>query len=95
MNNHISVDDQLKQIITPSGKSVYHLQLQRARITAIVLAMAAVMSLIFVVFAFVQKAAADQAREQAITNETRAEQNAAIAQKLQIELQQCRQLTTK
>jgi hypothetical protein len=72
MNHHVSVDDQLKQIITPGGKSVYHVQLQRARITAIILALSAIMCLVFLVFAFVQKAAADQARDEAIKNEARA-----------------------
>jgi hypothetical protein len=41
-------------------------KLQRARITAIVLGTATVVSLIFLVFAFIQKSAADKARNEAI-----------------------------
>lgn len=69
--DHKSVDDQLKEIITPSGKSYYHVQLQKARTIAIVLALSTIASLVFLVFAFVQKAAADTAREIARTNEIR------------------------
>lgn len=83
MNSHVSVDDQLKQIITPGGKSYYQVQLQRARVTAIVLAMAVVISLVFLVFAFVQKAAADTARERAVESES-------LLVELQGELNRCR-----
>jgi predicted nuclease of restriction endonuclease-like RecB superfamily len=51
--------------------------------------------LIFLVFAFVQKAAADTAREHAVENEKRARQNAEIANHLTVELEQCRQLNSK
>jgi hypothetical protein len=69
--DHKSVDDQLKEIITPSGKSYYHVQRQKARTIAIVLALATITSLVFLMFAFVQKAAADTARDIAKTNEVR------------------------
>lgn len=78
----MSIDDQLKQIKMPNGKSLYDVQLRRARITALVLASAAIVSLIFLVFAFVQKAAADSVRQEAIRNEVR-------AQTLEMELRKC------
>lgn len=93
MNDHVSVDDKLKQIITPSGKSYYHVQLQKARITAIVLAMATLISLIFLVFAFVQKAAADTARDEAVRIQKVALENEVRAKQFQIELERCRQLS--
>jgi WD40 repeat protein/energy-coupling factor transporter ATP-binding protein EcfA2 len=50
-------------------------KLQRARIVALILATATIVSLIFLVFAFVQKAAADTAREAAEKERIRAEAN--------------------
>ena len=95
MHNRVSVDDQLKQIISPSGKSYYHVQRQRARVTAVVLAAATVVSLIFLVFAFVQKAAADSARAELVKNESLAQKNEMLARQLQLELQHCRQVSGK
>lgn len=51
-------------------------KLQRARIVALVLASATIISLVFLVFAFVQKAAADKAREEAIAQKVIADKNA-------------------
>jgi WD40 repeat protein len=56
-------------------------KLQRARIVALILATATIVSLIFLVFAFVQKAAADVAREEAQKNEARALEQETIAKK--------------
>lgn len=92
---HKSIDDRLKEIILPNGKSYYHAQLQRWRFIAIVLTLAAITSLIFLVFAFVQKAAADTAREQAVANEVRAVENEKLARQFQTELQRCQQLNGK
>jgi hypothetical protein len=78
----MTIDEQLKQIKTANGKSLYEIQVRRARATALVLAAAIVVGLIFLVFAFVQKAAADTAREEAIKNEIR-------AQALEVELHKC------
>ncbi len=58
-------------------------KLQRARIVALVLASATIISLIFLVFAFVQKAAADAAKVEAQQNEQKATANAIEAQKQQ------------
>lgn len=92
---HKSTDDRLKEIILPNGKSYYHVQLQRSRITAGVLAMATVISLVFLVFAFVQKAAADAARQVATKNHELAIQNEALAKRFQHELEQCQQAIGK
>jgi hypothetical protein len=92
---HKSIDDRLKEIIGPNGKSLYQIQVGRARTTAIILALSTIATLIFLVFAFVQKAAADTAREHAVENEKRARQNAEIANHLTVELEQCRQLNSK
>jgi hypothetical protein len=54
-------------------------KLQRARIVALILATATIVSLIFLVFAFVQKAAADTAREEAVKQKVIADQNAIEA----------------
>jgi hypothetical protein len=54
-------------------------KLQRARIVALILATATIVSLIFLVFAFVQKAAADTARELAVANEAEAKKQTEIA----------------
>ncbi|HEY0741726.1 MAG TPA: High-affnity carbon uptake protein Hat/HatR [Chryseosolibacter sp.] len=56
-------------------------KLQRARIVALVLATATIVSLIFLVFAFVQKAAADTAREEAVKNAEEAKRQEGIAKK--------------
>lgn len=58
-------------------------KLQRARITALVLASATVISLIFLVFAFVQKTEADHQRDLADQQRVLAEENAAEAKKQQ------------
>lgn len=92
---HKSIDDQLRQILTPSGKSYYHVQIQKTRITAIVLAMATIISLIFLVFAFIQKAAADRAREEAIKYEKIAVENEVRARQFQAEWQRCQQINNK
>ena len=92
---HKSIDDQLKQIITPSGKSYYHVQLQKARIIAVVLAMATIVSLIFLVFAFVQKAAADTARDEAVKNERKAIENETLAKQFEVQLRHCQQPNNK
>jgi hypothetical protein len=91
----MSVDDQLKQIITSNGKSYYQVQLQKSRIIAIVLAMATIVTLIFLVFAFVQKAAADTAREEAVKNERKAIENETLAKQFEVQLRQCQQLNNK
>jgi hypothetical protein len=91
MNSPLSVNDQLKQIITPGGKSYYHVQLQKARMMAIVLSLASVGTLIFLVFAFVQKAAADTAREDAIRNERLAREQELRAKQFEVQLQHCMQ----
>jgi hypothetical protein len=88
MQTFLSVDEQLKQIITPGGKSLYAVQLRRARATAIILALATVVSLIFLTFAFVQKAATETAREHAVKNE-------ALARQFEVELRECQQLNNK
>lgn len=99
---HKSVDDQLKAIITPSGKSYYEVQRQKARLTAIILAVSAIFSLLFLLFSFVQKGAADTAREEAernreiaIRNEVlaaeQARQHQEIARQLQLELSKCKE----
>lgn len=54
-------------------------KLQRARIVALVLATATIVSLIFLVFAFVQKAAADEARLLAQDNEKKAKVQEELA----------------
>jgi hypothetical protein len=91
----MSVDDQLKQIITSNGKSYYQVQLQKSRIIAIVLAMATIVTLIFLVFAFVQKAAAETAREEAVKNERKASENETLAKQFEVQLRQCQQLNNK
>jgi WD40 repeat protein/energy-coupling factor transporter ATP-binding protein EcfA2 len=58
-------------------------KLQRARIVALVLASATIISLIFLVFAFVQKAAAEKARQEADANAIRATNAAAEAKRQQ------------
>jgi hypothetical protein len=88
--DHKSVNDQLKQIITPGGKSYYDLQLRKSRIIALILAVTTLVSLIFLVFAFVQKAAADTAREEAIRNEVRALENERLAAQYKSELADCK-----
>lgn len=55
-------------------------KLQRARIVALVLASATIISLVFLVFAFVQKAAADKAREDAVAQKVIADENAKRAE---------------
>jgi hypothetical protein len=55
----MTVEDQLKDVRTASGKTLYEVQLKRARATAIALASATVASLIFLVVAFVQKERGD------------------------------------
>ncbi|HEY0743845.1 MAG TPA: hypothetical protein VGD40_20410 [Chryseosolibacter sp.] len=87
MSTHVSVDDKLKQIITPNGKSYYQVQQQRTRLTAIILGMSTLVSLVFLVFAFIQKAAADQAREMAVKNEV-------IVSQLKAELEKCQGTNT-
>jgi hypothetical protein len=57
-----TIEDQLKEVRTANGKTLYDVQLKRARTTALILAAATIASLIFLVFAFVQKAHADQMR---------------------------------
>ena len=95
MSNHVSVDDQLKLIITPSGKSYYHVQLQKTRVTAVVLSIATLITLIFLVFAFIQKAVADRAREEAVKYEKVAVENEMHARQFQVALQRCQQLNNK
>jgi WD40 repeat protein len=56
-------------------------KLQRARATALTMASATVISLIFLVFAFVQKAAADEAKIKAETNELRAKEQEKLAKR--------------
>jgi hypothetical protein len=56
-----NVDEQLKAIRTAEGKTLFEIQQKRARATALVLAGTTVVSLIFMVFSFVQKSAADEA----------------------------------
>jgi hypothetical protein len=68
----MTIDDQLKQIKTHTGKSLYEIQMRKAKMTAFILAISTVACLVFLVFAFVQKAAADTAREEAVKNEVRA-----------------------
>jgi WD40 repeat protein len=55
-------------------------KLQRARIVALVLASATIISLVFLVFAFVQKAEADKAREDAVAQKVIADDNAKRAE---------------
>lgn len=93
--DHKSVNDQLKQIITPNGKSYYDVQRQKTRTMGVVLAMAALMSLIFLIFAFVQKAAADTAREEAVKNVIMAQEAEAHAIEVEDELAKCRQTKTE
>lgn len=54
-------------------------KLQRARITALVLASATVISLVFLVYAFIQKTVADKARAEALANLDEATKQRAIA----------------
>jgi energy-coupling factor transporter ATP-binding protein EcfA2 len=54
-------------------------KLQRARIVALVLSAATFISIIFLVFAFIQKAQADEARELAVANAAEATKQTAIA----------------
>lgn len=56
-------------------------KLQRARIVAIVLLSATIISLIFLVFAFIQKAAADEAKNAAIALKDQADKSAIEARK--------------
>jgi hypothetical protein len=56
----MTTGEQLKNIRMNTGKTFYELQLKRARLAAIVLALSTIISLIFLVFAFVQK---EHARE--------------------------------
>lgn len=81
----MSIDEQLKQIKLHSGKSLYDVQLRKTRITAFVLSASALVTIIFLLFAFVQKAAADTAREEAIKSETRARQFEVELRKCQME----------
>lgn len=60
----LTADEQLKSIRTEDGKTLYQVQLQRARITALVLASATIISLVFLSYAFVQKSEADQLRNE-------------------------------
>lgn len=60
-------------------------KLQRARITALVLASATVISLVFLVYAFIQKAAAVEAQGKAVKAQKLAEANAKEAQKQKTE----------
>ncbi len=55
-------------------------KLQRARITALILATATVISLIFLVFAFIQKSEANKQTEIATQQKQRAEKNAILAE---------------
>ena len=59
-----SVEDQLKEIRTANGKSYYDLQRKRARATAVVLAVATIISLIFMVFAFIRKSQTEEIRRE-------------------------------
>jgi hypothetical protein len=86
----MSIDDQLKQIKLPNGKSLYEIQLRRSRITAVILATCTIVSLMFLVFAFVQKAAGDVAREEAVKQAVRAFEQEEIARQLQTELTVCK-----
>ncbi len=56
-------------------------RLRNARIVALVLGAATVISLGFLIYAFIQKAVADEATQQAIVNANLAEENAITAQK--------------
>jgi hypothetical protein len=47
-------DELLKSVVAPNGRSLYDVQLRRARRVAIVLATATTLSLILAVFAFIQ-----------------------------------------
>jgi hypothetical protein len=51
----MNIEEQLKNLQTASGDSLYKLQLKKARLTALVLAGATIISFIFLAFAFVQK----------------------------------------
>ena len=51
----MNIEEQLKNIRIANGDSLYKVQLKKARLAALVLASATIISLIFLVFAFVQK----------------------------------------
>jgi hypothetical protein len=56
----MNIEEQLKNLRTASGDSLYKVQLKKARLTALVLAGATIISFIFLAFAFVQKERADK-----------------------------------
>jgi hypothetical protein len=56
----MNIEEQLKNIRMADGKTLYQQQLKRARATAILLASATIISLIFLVYAFVQKEHAEK-----------------------------------
>lgn len=60
-----AIDSQLKSIRMTDGRTYLEHQLSRARKVAIVLASTTIVSLIFLVFAFVQKAESDKIRGEA------------------------------
>ena len=90
MLDHKSVNDQLKQIIAPNGKSYYDIQLRKSRVTAFILALTTIVSLLFMMFAFVQKAAADTAMQEAHKNMILAQEAKAHQIHLENELTKCK-----
>lgn len=59
-----TVEDQLKSIRTAGGKTLYDTQLRRSRITALILASATIISLVFLTYAIMQKSEADRLRQE-------------------------------
>jgi hypothetical protein len=55
ITHSMNIEEQLKNVRTANGESLYKVQLKKARLTALVLASATIISLIFLAFAFVQK----------------------------------------
>jgi hypothetical protein len=51
----MNIEEQLKNVQTAGGEFLHKVQLKKARLAALVLASATIISLIFLVFAFVQK----------------------------------------
>jgi hypothetical protein len=60
----MNAEEQLKNIRTAGGRSLHDTPLKKSRIIALVLTSAALVSLLFLVFAFSQKQRADQLDEE-------------------------------
>jgi hypothetical protein len=62
----MNLEEQLKTIRTENGKTFYEIQLKKSRITALVLASAIIISLCFLIFAFVQKERANHIEKELV-----------------------------